>query len=533
MKINKLVAVALLFSTTTFGQNLQNAIRNTDNERFAEADKEFKQLISLDPANGCLYFYTGENFAAQGELDSANYYWRKASEKDPNVALSFVALGKSMWIKGEETQAREQFTKALTMTKNKNAEVVRNIAKVYITSEKKSLDEAIKLLELAIKLDAKNEDAYLLMGDAMYEKTPENGSNAIKNYNKVLEINPKSPRGIVRVAKLYQRAQSYELANEKYQEAQAVDPTYAPAYRENAELNLKFNQAKKAQENWKKYLELNNSVEARYRYATAMFIGKQYCEVITELESLKQNGFDNFYVERMLTYSYAECTTDKEAAAKGLVASEAYFKMVPTDKVIFLDYKYKGLLLVNAGKDSLAIIELEKASAIDEAAKKELAGQIAKMYMKTKNYPKVIENYEYKLSTSSLTAAENLELGRAYYFGPKNYALADSAFSRLIVASPTYAPAYLWKARAVFQFDLKNEKWLAQAPYQKVVELVKPEERATGSNKSMVMEAAKYLGDYYYSSAAKDITKAKEYWTIVQTLDPADAQAKAFFAKNK
>ncbi len=84
MKINKLVAVALLFSTTTFGQNLQNAIRNTDNERFAEADKEFKQLISLDPANGCLYFYTGENFSAQGELDSANFYWRKASEKDPS-----------------------------------------------------------------------------------------------------------------------------------------------------------------------------------------------------------------------------------------------------------------------------------------------------------------------------------------------------------------------------------------------------------------------------------------------------------------
>ncbi len=533
MKINKVLAAALVFSATTFGQNMKNAIRNTDNERYAEATKEFKQLINLDPASGCLYFYLGENYFEKNDLDSANYYWKMAPQKDPSTALSFVALGKSLWINGDNAGAKENFTKALTMTKNKNAEVIRNIAKVYITSEKKSLDEAIVLLETAIKLDSKNEDSYLLLGDALYLKTPENGSNAIKNYNKVLEINPQSARGIVRVAKLYQNAQSYELANEKYGEAQRIDPNYAPAFRENAELNLKFDQAKKAIENWRRYLELNNSYEARYRFATAMFMGKQYCEVIPEIENIKKNAFNNFYMERMLTYSYAECSNDKEAAAKGLTASESYFSLVPADKIIFLDYKYKGLLLVNSGKDSLALIELEKASSIDETAKKELAGQIGKMYMKMKNYPKAIENYEYKLSTSSLNPTENLDLGRAYYFGPKNYVLADSSFSRLIKASPSYAPAYLWKARAVFQSDLKNEKWACFDAYSKVIALVKVEDRATGSNKSMVLEASRYLGDYYVTSPAKDIVKAKEYWTIVQTLEPTDAQAKAFFAKNK
>lgn len=537
MKINKIVAFALLISSASFGQTLQNAIRNTDNEQFVLADQEFRKLIQVEPANGSLYFYLGENFQAQGELDSAMVYWQKAAdkavEKDASTAMSSVAAGKILWMKGNQTAAKEQFTKAMTLTKNKNAEVIRNIAKVYITSEKKNLDEAITLLETAIKLDSKNEDGYILLGDAWNEKTPENGSNAIKQYNKVLEINPKSARGIVRVAKLYQRAQNYELANQKYMEAQTLDPTYAPAYRENAELNLKFNQAKKAMENWKKYLELNNSIEARYRFATAMFLGKQYCEVIPELEGLKQSNFDNFYVERMLAYSYAECTSETEAPMKGLKASDAFFKMAPADKVIYLDYKYKGLLLVNAGQDSLAIIELERASALDEIAKKELAGQIGKLYMKAKNYDKTIAMYEYKLGASGLTATENFELGRAYYFGPKNYALADSAFTRLAAASPTYVPAYFWKARTAFQFDLKNEKWLAQPHYQKVMDLIKPEERAQGANKSMTLEASRYLGDYYVSSPAKDITKAKEYWTIVKEIEPNDPQAKAFFAKNK
>lgn len=533
MKMNKIVAAFCLFSTISFGQNLQNAIRNTDNERFSEAEKEFKALIAKEPTAATNYFYLGENFFAKEELDSAIVYWTKAAEKDAVSAMGLVASGKANWFKKNNAMAKEQFTKALTMTKNKNGEVMRNIAKTYISGETKNLDEAITLLEAAIKLEPKNEDNLLLMGDAQFEKTPDNGSNAIKYYNKVLDINPSSPRGIVRVGKLYQRAQNYELANEKYQEAQKIDPTYAPAYRENAELNLKFNQAKKAQENWRKYLELNNSTEARYRYATAMFVGKQYCEVIPEIESLQTTGFNNFYMERMLAYSYAECTTDKDASVKGLAASDKFFAMVPSEKIIFMDYKYKGLLLANGGKDSLAIIELEKASALNETAKKELAGQIGKMYMKAKKYDQVIVNYEYKRSVSKLNAVENFELGRAYYFGPKNYALADSAFCRVVDIDSTYAPAHFWTARSRFQFDLKNEKWLAQPHYQKVIDLVKPEDRTKGPNKSMTIEAAKYLGDYYLNSTAKDLAKAKEMWTIVQTIDPADPQAKAFFTKNK
>jgi hypothetical protein len=130
-----------------------------------------------------------------------------------------------------------------------------------------------------------------------------------------------------------------------------------------------------------------------------------------------------------------------------------------------------------------------------------------------------------------LTPAEEFELGRAYYFGPKNYDLADTAFSHVNALSPTYAPGYFWKARTLFKKDSNNEKWLAQSSYEKVIELIKPEEKGAGANKAMVIEAAKYLGDYYVNSAAKDIAKAKTYWTIVKDLDATDKQAEAFFKK--
>lgn len=533
MKISPLLGLALLISSTSIAQNLQNAIKNTDNELFTESEKEFKQLIEKEPVNGCYYFYLGENFFAQKENDSALYYWQKAFEKDPENPLSFVSLGKAMWVRGESASAKEKFAKALATTKSKNAEVLRNIAKTYITAQNTNYDEAINLLNLAIKLEPKNEDNHILMGDALLGKTPENANSAIKSYNKVLDINPKSARGIVRVGKLYQRVNADSLANSYYQDAQKIDPSYAPAYRENAELFLNINRPKPAIENWKKYLELNNSIEARYRFATALFSGKQYCDAINEINDLQQKGFSNFYTKRMLVYSYAECTTDKEAPAKGLAASEEFFKIVPQDKINYQDYKYKGLLLLNAGQDSLAIIELEKVSTMDENAKKELAGQIGKMYLKAKNYTKTIEFYEYKKESSSLTATEYFELGRAYYVGPGDYVKADSSFSALSRLSPSFTAAYFWRGRSNFQLDSKNEKWLAKPFYEKTFDMIKPEERLTGNNKSMTLESGQYMGNYYYNSPEKDLEKAKIYWKAVLEVDPNDAAAKAFFSKVK
>lgn len=132
---------------------------------------------------------------------------------------------------------------------------------------------------------------------------------------------------------------------------------------------------------------------------------------------------------------------------------------------------------------------------------------------------------------TKLNAAENYDLGRAHFFGSKNYAEADSAFARLTRQSPTWAPGFHWKARSSFQLDdPEAPKWLAQTWYEQYLNLLTPEEKANPSFKAATIEAAKYLGDYYVNSDAKDYAKAKEYWGLVLSLEPTDKQAKAFFA---
>ena len=533
MKISKIVSVALLLSASAYGQNsLQNAIKNTDNELFTEAEKQLKTLIASEPQNDLNYFYLGENFYAQKEKDSAVVYWKKAYNVAPNSLFAKVSLAKSLLVEGKREDAKMILSEVIK-PKTKNSELLSLVAKTYLVTDTKNFDEIIDFLKRAIELDAKNETNYLLLGDALLAQTPTNGNNAIREYNKVLDINPKSPRGLVRIGKLYQRVNADSLANANYQEAQRIDPTYAPAYRENAELFLNINKPKKAIENWKKYLELNNSLEARYRYSTALFSGKQYCEAITELLNLKNSAFTNLFVERMLTYSYAECTTDKENANKGLVSSDEFFRITPTDKINYLDFIYKGKLLSNLGKDSLALFEYEKAINLDIRAKKDVSGIMASTYLKLKNYSKAIENYEYKRANDKLTPTELFELGRAHFVGMKNYVKADSVFMALNEVSPSFAPGHYWRALSNHQLDLSMEKWLAKPFYEKTILAIKVEDRLKGNNKKMSIESAQYLGGYYERSSEKDINKAKEYWKIVSELDPTNESAKQFLNKNK
>ena len=69
--------------------------------------------------------------------------------------------------------------------------------------------------------------------------------------HEVLKINPKSVRGLVRIGVIYKRAQNPDEAEVKFKEAQKLDSTFAPAYRENAEMYMKYNMSKKAIDCWK------------------------------------------------------------------------------------------------------------------------------------------------------------------------------------------------------------------------------------------------------------------------------------------
>lgn len=524
-----LLLSTILLTGLSYAQTLQQAIAKTENERYLDAIADYKKLVAADPINGENYFYFGDCYFEKEELDSAKMMWKKGYEVDKLRALPIVGYGRVLWLEGKTAEAEAEFTKALLMTKKdklKKAEVIRGIAEIYIEAPNKNIDKALIILEEAILKDPKNEDNYLLKGDALYARNSSDASEALKAYNQVLVLNPKSPRGIVRKALIYQRAKNEQEANKMYNEAKAIDPTYAPAYRLNAELYLMFGKNKQAIENWEKYLELNNNIESRYRYANALFAAKEYNGLLGQLEVLKNNGFSNFYTERMSAFAYAD-KTDSTSLANALSASDRFFAIVPADKINYQDYKVRGNIFQKQGKDSLAIIEFEKAVGTNDAAYKELSGELLKLYTKNKQYEKLISALEVRRQKNGkLIAAEEYDLGKAYYIGRNDYKTADSIFQIVIKNDSTYVPAYAYRGRCNFKMDTNNEKWMAFPYYLKITEIVKPEDRTQASKKAFVLESLRYVADYYSKSPAKDLDKAKSYFEQILQVEPNDQVAK-------
>ena len=520
----------LLISGLNYAQSLQVANAKTENERYREALNDFKKLVAADPINGENYFYYGDCYFEMEEVDSAKMMWKKGYEVDKLRAMPLVGYGRVLWLDGKTTEAKAEFTKALLLTKKdklKKAEVIRGIAEIYIEAPTKNLDEALILLEEAILKDPTNEDNYLLKGDALYARNTSDASEALKAYNQVLVINPKSPRGIVRKALIYQRARNEQEANKMYNEAKAIDPTYAPAYRLNAELFMMFGKNDKAIENWLKYLELNNNIESRYRYVNALYGASQWCVMIPQLDLLVANNMNNFFIQRFYTFAYANCATDSLNLDKALVASDRFFAMVPQDKINYQDYKVRGTIHQKKAQDSLAIIAFEKAAGMNETGYKELSNDLLKLYTKNKMYDKVISAYEVRRQKNGkLLAPELYELGKAYYFGRSDYKSADSIFTLVINNDSTYVPGYIYRGRSNYKMDTNNEKWMAFPFYMKVTEIVKPEDRTQPSKKAFVLESLRYVADYYSKSANKDLEKAKSYFEQILQIEPNDAVAK-------
>jgi tetratricopeptide (TPR) repeat protein len=534
MKMKKIIVLSsvVLAGLASKAQTLQEAIVKTYNDRYEVAAADFKKLMMAAPTVGENYFYAGENYFYKGDLDSAKIMYEKGTASNATNALNYVGLGKLALYAGDDAKANEFFFKAKTLSQNKNATVLYEISEAYAKSPKgRNPNEAVTLGNAAVKLESKNPECYIALGDALLEQNPSDGSPAIKQYNEAQKLNPKSVRAILRIGQLYARGKNYNLALDKYKEAEGIDATFAPAYLEKAQIYSMAGQDAKAVENLKKYLELNNSFEARKRFAYALFESKKFQDVVNEVPSLIMKDGNNPYLYRVLGYSLYDAgnAIDKDAYVKGLNNINVFFeKAGPNFKYLASDYKYKALLLSKTGQDSLAVLEMKKAITLDPKLEAELSGDLANIYLKGKKYTEAIPLFKKRIAESTKPSANDyFSLGRAYYF-TKDFANADSAFKKVTEISPSFPTGFLYRGRAnVYMDDAVNSKYLALPYYTKFFELIKPEERAKSAKE--ITEACEYLRGHAALSL-KDLAKAKEYNKVILEVDPINDKAKKFDA---
>jgi tetratricopeptide (TPR) repeat protein len=534
-----LTGIALLvIGSASFGQvqDMNSAIKMTYQEQFDAADNAFNELSAKEPSNGKYFYYSGENQLASYYIDPTNIPFDAIAKKaidrftkgiaaNANEPLNYVGLGKVALIQNKKVLADENFAKAQTylpakkvkstLTKPEQATLLVRLADAYVQVGSKDSALVFGFLRRAEALDSKNPELYLVRGDYWFY-TLNNGSRAAENYKRSQDFSPNSTRARVRLGQLYTRIKSYQDALSYYQEALAIDPSFAPAYLEMGFLYAKMKQQEESKKNFKKYLDLSSSnIAAKRRYANMLIQTEDYkgaIEQINQIMAMDSVSFND--LNRALAYSYFE---EKQfPQAKYYMAK--FITNAPVEKITAKDYVYAGHILIKNGQDSIGINSLAKAFELD-TTNVDLLSEIATLYLKAKKAQNAGDTYKMKIKYTNGSVNDYYKMGRAY-FDAKNWTEADSAFAKVNRMSVDFEPAYLFRARVYANLDPDTKTGIAKPFYEKLVE--KASADSVKYNKD-ILEAYNFLGYYYLVN--KQYCDSLLYWDKIVALDPANENA--------
>ncbi len=517
--MKKIIFITLISSITSYcsAQSIQDARKLTENEQFESATNMYKALIEKTPADASLYYYYGDNLIGADNPDSANMVFSKGTTIEGTNPLLKIGKAKLLLDEinlresktssekdGSNPELKIRYESAIENIKKanafideavlntKNIQVLIEAAEALIHYRNKDLDKAKSLLEKASAIDQKNIEVLILFGDIYTELN--NGTLAADYYNRALDLNKSSARAIVSKGRLYKRSTNYESAVQEFENAIKIEPGYAPAHRELGESYIKLGQLAKAKEEYKLYLELSkNNCGARIRYASFLFLSKNYNEAISELNQVQQRcDSNNLSLLRIQTYCYYEA----KEFEKGIQTVNHLFGLLPPEKRTATDYEYYGKLLLKSKRDSLGIEQLQKAFAIDPT-RIDLLSDMADAWINIKQYDNAIEllNQKMKLGKDA-KVTDYYSLARAYYYSGK-LTEADSMALKTNEMNPKWASAWMLRSQINAHIDSSSQDGRAKPFYEKFIEIAVADSANPAKYQKGLIESYGYLAYFY------------------------------------
>jgi len=546
--MKKYKILSLVFLTATVAgqaQDIEQAKKALDAEQYEKAKTMLKNSIQAKADNGRADFLLGTIYLKQNLEDSAKIYFQKGLTTSDGARLNTIGLGQIDLENGNKAAAQAKFDQVIKELKKKDVEEYLYIAQAFMNTSKPDYKAAINLLTKAQVTNPNDANVKLILGDAFYGDKSQN--DAYASYRDAYAIDNTLIRAKMQLGVLLKGAKAYVEAVKAYDEVIALNPNYGPVFRELAETYYLWANNKpgtyvenisKALSNYEKYMSLTDySLPSRMRHADFLILAKDYKALELEANEMQKLDKVNPRILRYLGYS-AYQNGNFDAAIKALTD----YTSVGTNKVIAGDYYFLGLAKVSKsvaadGKTvdtatlALGITDLKKALEMDIVMANGL-NEIGKKYFSQKLYSIASSLFELAITNpdsrnylednvyyglSVLTENRGKELKDVNTVALQN---ADKAMDAVIVATPNYQEAYLYKAR--INSTLEKDDIMADT-YQKYLDIVtaKGEEEIT-KNKAKVMEAYNSIAAFY---ANTNVAKAKEFFGKTIALDPANNYA--------
>lgn len=545
MKVINKIAVATaglaLMSSSVFAQSLADAKKAIDAEQYQKAKSMLKNLTTTEASKDENFFYLGWVYVLQDYTDSAKAVFNKGISVNAKSALNYAGLAVVAHLDKDAGGESSNSAQAIANAGKGNAKPYVYLGKGYLLKTPVSANDAnaaIAILTKGQAVNAKDPELFVTLGNAYRSQLKSN--DAYGAYSTALSLDPKSPLANVAEGVLWSYANNFDDARKQYQAALAVDPNFGPAYREWAETTLReaHSDPKNAQAKmteaagyYTKYINLtDNSLESQMRYADFLISAQDYKTLQTVATNLSKSSGANLRVYRYL----AVADYENKDYAGGLTAMNTWMTKADPKRILPIDYVYLGRLEIATGKDSVGLLDMKKAFAMD-TTQIDMLADIAKAYYGMKKYEEAGDAYRvFTKKGRGVTLNDYFREGSAYYFAydPKNpkadslLTQADSAFSYIVAKTQPnpFAQALLYRARIndLKETDHNNIKGLAKPFYEQYIAAVLTKGTpADASGKKSLIEAYLYLGRYY-QFVAKDQAKASENYAKAKEVDPTN-----------
>ena len=527
MKNVTLLAVAFFLAANAFGQTLQDAQRELDNETYYRAKKILFKLLNDGTSNKAeVAYYLGNAYLKSDDADSAKLFYKMVFDADAKAPMGYVARGRVQLLQKNANDAKTNFDMALKFSKYKNANIYFEIGDAYFRPTIIDLAEAIKDLKSALDLDPKNTSIMLELGDAYLENSvtdPTGGGNAMTQYQNARDINPKLSIAYIKEGRLDVRGQIYDQAIEAFNKALKIDENYPIVHKELGEAYYLTKQYDKMITEFQKYIDLSpGDTKARVALLEMLFRNKAYDKVAEEANKGLKTDPNNVDYLRFLMYANYELKRYKE----GSDAANTLFAQ-PNIKPKPRDYIY-GARLAGAVSDTTRAFNYFKIALGNDSANCDLITEYAKVLYSSKHYDEAVSQYNVKKAKcGDLKAIDYYYMGRAYLLMSDSLD-ADTSFGSFIAKSPTTPDGYYWRARTNLKIG-KVDDFNSFPYYKAYIDIA-------GANptkfKDNLVESYQYLGVYYLEKM-KDKAKAKEYLEKALELDPNDQNTIDFLKQIK
>lgn len=529
IKFGVLVLSALFLSNAMKAQTIEEGRNFMYYERYQSAKNLFQKMIAADPNNFQAIYWLGISIINEAEfgpkqLEEAKELYRKALEKMPNNPLLIVGMGHIESHQGKPQDARNRFETALSLTQNKDPDILLAVGMANSDFDNKNADPTygIEKLKIAtIQKKFKEPAAYLYMGDAY--RVLMDGGNAQISYQKALDMDPKYARAAYRIGKIYQTqgAGQEEIYMKYYNEAIAKDPTFAPVYKNLSDLYYTTDVTKSAMY-LDKYLGTTDDdpkncyYRASMKYAQGLFkeaiVMAEQCVAGNPNPYFKLYGIEGYAYNRL-----GDSLNARSAFAK-------YIEKADKSQIGMGDYStYASVLLKFPGNDSLAGIYVDMAVALDtvEINKVTYLKNIALNYETQKKFKDAADWYKKILTVKKDPGKTDMYHAGYNYFRAGLYEPAVEIFKQFGQKFPEDAFSYYMIGKSYSAIDSTMEKGLANPHFQKAIEI---------GSADKVKYKPQLIGSYkyftaYFANIKRDKATAISYCDSVLLIDPADAEA--------